>query len=183
MEEDQQSDEETPASGHEKNSKTPITKTGENFENSFDDSQDASGEGATGEGTGGEATTAVLIRKLRADILANHPFLLGTSGKRVTLPAAVSKLRRTKPIPREFRYVDVGWRAIVKLKTAKLRKCEDCKNKQPIFGLQSERKARWCGGCSKAHSGSLHLNRPKVGMEYACRKFVGLGGPRGHEEL
>ena len=55
MEEDQQSDEETPASGHEKNSKTPITKTGENFENSFDDSQDASGEGATGEGTGGEA--------------------------------------------------------------------------------------------------------------------------------
>ena len=181
MEEDQQSDEETPASGHEKNSKTPITKTGENFENSFDDSQDASGE----------VTTAVLTQKLRAEILANHPILLGTSDKRVQLATVVSKLRRTKPIPLAFRYVDVGWRAITKFRHAKERKCEDCNIKKPFFGLQSERKARWCGGCSKAHPGSLPLERTTVDGKkkmpkretYAYRKFVGLGGPRGHEEL
>jgi hypothetical protein len=35
----------------------------------------------------------------------------------------------------------------------KRRMCEDCDKKQSSFGLPSEGKARWCGGCAKGHAG------------------------------
>ena len=33
------------------------------------------------------------------------------------------------------------------------KQCEDCGLKVPNFGLESERKVRWCGPCAKAHGG------------------------------
>jgi hypothetical protein len=37
------------------------------------------------------------------------------------------------------------------------KKCEDCQLKAPSFGLPAEGKARWCGGCAKAHTGAVDV--------------------------
>ena len=38
------------------------------------------------------------------------------------------------------------------------RLCEDCDSKTPSYGLEDERKRRWCYGCAKAHVGAVHLH-------------------------
>ena len=59
------------------------------------------------------------------------------------------------------------------------KKCEDCKLKQPCFGLP-EGKTRWCAGCSKAHAGAVdlvnkkcedcHLKQPSFGLLAEMKK-------------
>ena len=41
------------------------------------------------------------------------------------------------------------------------KKCEGCQLKRPTFGLPAEGKARWCGGCAKAHAKAAPLARSR----------------------
>jgi hypothetical protein len=43
----------------------------------------------------------------------------------------------------------------------KQKKCEDCKVKQPKFGLPAEGKSRWCSGCAKRHEGAVNIANKK----------------------
>jgi hypothetical protein len=35
--------------------------------------------------------------------------------------------------------------------------CEDCQQKRPRFGFQTEGKSRWCAACAKEHAGAVYL--------------------------
>ena len=67
--------------------------------------------------------------------------------------------------------------------------CEDCGLKSPSFGMEDERKMRWCSGCAKAH-GAVNLVRqcedcalksPSFGMEDERKRRWCSGCVKAHE--
>ena len=64
---------------------------------------------------------------------------------------SMTHLRRKRP--------DAAAKAVQNKQKALARRayerCEDCQLKQPTCGLPSERRRRWCFGCSKAHTGAV----------------------------
>ena len=43
------------------------------------------------------------------------------------------------------------------------KRCEECKNKQPSYGMPSDNKQRWCQPCSTKHPGAINLVGKKKG--------------------
>ena len=54
------------------------------------------------------------------------------------------------------------------------RKCEDCAQKRPAFGLPAEGKTRWCGSCAKAHAGAVDISSRKCEDCQEKRASIGL---------
>ena len=50
------------------------------------------------------------------------------------------------------------------------KRCEECKNKQPSYGMPADNKQRWCQPCSTKHPGAVNLvGKKKVGKASANR--------------
>jgi len=60
--------------------------------------------------------------------------------------------KKTEPKKKETKPV-----AVPALGGRKRKHCEDCGLKQPCFGLPTDRKSRWCGGCAKEHAGAVNV--------------------------
>jgi hypothetical protein len=68
--------------------------------------------------------------------------------------------------------------------------CEDCKLKQPNFGLVGG-KRQWCSGCAKAHDGAVDvvskmcedckLKHPKFGLVAEGKKRWCFGCAKAHD--
>jgi hypothetical protein len=54
------------------------------------------------------------------------------------------------------------------------KKCEGCQLKQAHFGLLSDGKKRWCGGCAKGHMGAVNVDSNKCEGCRAKQPLYGL---------
>ena len=61
-------------------------------------------------------------------------------------------------------------------KKRKRKVCEDCKQKQPHFGMPSAKVKRWCGGCAKQHAGAESLDKRKPQLHHKDIAFVRFAG-------